>query len=414
MNPENNLTPTSKICRQPRRNGKYTLFVNVRITPKGTKPQYKRISFGYEGEQETTARVEAWLKNQDGQQGDDAPMVETVSSAPSIALLCREFMDFARQDYPPTSQEPNHFFYVLKPFVERYGAQTIQSFSLAQLEQYRADMIASGRLCRKEINARIRRILRVFKFGARRRLVPIELNQELHLIESIRRGRLGTRDNPRVRSAPLQDVIATLPYVSSPVAAMIKLQLYTGARPGEIRMMRAEDLDTSGNIWHYTLATDKTARFRDPDDKRVISLHAEAQAVIKPFLRPSGYLFRPADAMAERRARDAAARKTRVQPSQIARHENAVLYPKEMLNDYYTQDAYRRCIKRACERAGVPAWHPYQLRHTAATAIQRAYGIETARSVLGHVAISTTEIYLDKRTEDADKLAEIQPFRGVF
>ena len=91
-----------------------------------------------------------------------------------------------------------------------------------------------------------------------------------------------------------------------------------------------------------------------------------------------------------------------------------MLYPKELLNDYYTQDAYRRCIARACERAGVPSWHPYQLRHTAATAIQRAYGIETARSVLGHVAISTTEIYLDKRTEDADKLAEIQPFRGVF
>lgn len=411
MDRQNNLTPQPKICRQPRRNGKYTLFASIRVTPLGEKPKYRRIYFGEEGRPETTAAVDAFLQNQDSQQLEPR---ETVVNAPSIALLCREFMSFARQDYPPTSQEPNHFFTVLRPFVDRFGAQTIESFSLTQLEDYRADLITSGRLCRREINARIQRILRVFKFGARRRLVPIELNQELHLIESIRRGRLGTRDNPRVRSVQLADVIATLPFLPSPVAAMVKLQLYTGARPGEIRMMRAEDLDTSGPIWHYTLATDKTARFRDPDDKRVISLHAEAQAVIRPFLRPAGYLFTPADSVAERRARDAAARKTRVQPSQIARHERTVMYPKELLNDYYTQDAYRRCITRACERAGVAPWHPYQLRHTAATAIQRAYGIEIARSVLGHVASSTTEIYIDKRKEDADKLAEIQPFKGIF
>jgi len=398
-----------KIGRQRKPNGKIFLFISERISPPGAPRKYRRIYFGEEGKPETAAAIEAYRTG-----SAPPPPPPKVVDSPSIARLCREFMSYARQDYPETSKEPEHFFAVLRPFVEAFGEQTTESFSLTQLEEYRARMILSGRLCRREINARIRRILRVFQFGARRRLVPLAVNQEVHLIESIRRGRLGTKDNPRVKSVPLEDVLRTIPFLPGPVAAMVKLQLLTGARPGEIRVIRAEDLDTSGPVWRYTLETDKTARFRDEDDKRVISFGAEAQEVIRPFLRPSGYLFTPAETMAEKRARDRARRKTKVQPSQQRRHVERLLNPRETLNECYSRDAYRRSISRAASRAGVPGWFPYQLRHTVATAIQRAYGLEIARQILGHSAVTTTEIYIDKRRDEADKLAEFQPFRGVF
>jgi integrase len=41
-------------------------------------------------------------------------------------------------------------------------------------------------------------------------------------------------------------------------------------------------------------------------------------------------------------------------------------------------------VQRACKKAGIPPWSPRQLRHTRATVIHRAFGLEVARTVLGH------------------------------
>jgi integrase len=45
--------------------------------------------------------------------------------------------------------------------------------------------------------------------------------------------------------------------------------------------------------------------------------------------------------------------------------------------------------------AGVPQWHPHQLRHTAATDLRKQFDVETARIVLGHRTAFTTEIYAE-------------------
>jgi integrase len=50
---------------------------------------------------------------------------------------------------------------------------------------------------------------------------------------------------------------------------------------------------------------------------------------------------------------------------------------------------------RACRKAGIPHWHPNQLRHTAATKIRQRYGLEAARQILGHRSTATTEIYAE-------------------
>lgn len=57
--------------------------------------------------------------------------------------------------------------------------------------------------------------------------------------------------------------------------------------------------------------------------------------------------------------------------------------------------AYRQAIKRACKKAGVPAWHPHQLRHNAATNLRKEFGLETARVILGHRSAAVTTIYAE-------------------
>jgi len=51
------------------------------------------------------------------------------------------------------------------------------------------------------------------------------------------------------------------------------------------------------------------------------------------------------------------------------------------------------------------AWHPHQLRHSAATEIRKRFGIEAAQHVLGHATLNVTEIYAEKNAEAARQVA---------
>jgi integrase len=51
------------------------------------------------------------------------------------------------------------------------------------------------------------------------------------------------------------------------------------------------------------------------------------------------------------------------------------------------------------------AWHPHQLRHSAATEIRKRFGIEAAQHVLGHATLNVTEIYAEKNSEAARQIA---------
>ena len=59
---------------------------------------------------------------------------------------------------------------------------------------------------------------------------------------------------------------------------------------------------------------------------------------------------------------------------------------------------------RACKRAGVPVWHPHQLRHTYGTLMRKRHGIETARILLGHKSPAMTLVYAE-----ADRAKAMQP-----
>ncbi len=111
-------------------------------------------------------------------------------------------------------------------------------------------------------------------------------------------------DRSRVRVAPgalgynycqtlTFSVPAVLPYVAPPVAAMIRLQMLTATRPGEIVVMRAIDIDMSGDVWVYEPHTHKN-RWRG--HRRQIMLGPKAKAIIRPFLdRPTDALQCPAN-----------------------------------------------------------------------------------------------------------------------
>ena len=73
--------------------------------------------------------------------------------------------------------------------------------------------------------------------------------------------------------------------------------------------------------------------------------------------------------------------------------------PKRQPGDCYTKDSYARAIARGCQMAGVPHWHPHQLRHSAAANIRKQFGLEAARCMLGHKMAAVTEMYASEFDE---------------
>jgi integrase len=130
--------------------------------------------------------------------------------------------------------------------------------------------------------------------------------------------------------------------------------------------------------------------------------------VLRPFLKPElyAYLFSPRDAMRDYQADRRARRKTKVQPSQVLRGRRR---RKCRLGQHYAVCSYALAITRACDKAGVPHWHPHQLRHAKATEIRREAGLDAARAVLGHRSPNVTEVYAEL---DLGKAVEVMARLG--
>ena len=86
-----------------------------------------------------------------------------------------------------------------------------------------------------------------------------------------------------------------------------------------------------------------------------------------------------------------------VQPSQQLRRVDR---PRRQPGQRYAVTSFSHAVRIACGKAGCVHWSPHQLRHSAADRIEREFGPEVARVILGHSTISTTQIYL---TDDIQK-----------
>jgi integrase len=290
------------------------------------------------------------------------------------------------------SLELENFRAALRPLKRLYGRTPAREFGPLALQAVRDEMIKAG-LARTTINARINRIRRVFRWAASVQLIPGSVALDLRTVEGLKCGRSEAREPEGVTPVPVEHVEAVLPLLPRPVAALVRLQLLTGGRPGEIMAMRGCDLVPGDPVWEYRPASHKN-RWRGQD--RVIPLGPQAQAIVKEFLKADlgAYLFSPREAACAAYSQRARARKTKRTPSELARKVQGK--PGENRSGRYDRRGYRQAIVRACRRAGVPEWSPLQLRHTAATALRARYGLEAAQVILGHSRPETTLIYAER------------------
>ena len=121
--------------------------------------------------------------------------------------------------------------------------------------------------------------------------------------------------------------------------------MLTGARIGELVIMRPVDIDTTGRVWSYCPAEHKTAHY---GHNRRIYIGPRAQQAIRPFLtRPvDAYLFDPREAVAER----ADVAHTHRRPGQ----KPNPCKTRRVVRRHYDVSGVRRAIRRACDKADIP------------------------------------------------------------
>jgi integrase len=364
-----------------------------------SKANYERVVSEWLQSGRKTPRPKrvATLKKLREEQGDDVL---------TITELCVKYFKYAKSYYTkagnPTSEVVG-IQIVLRDLRKLYADTLVDEFGPAALRTVREELIRRD-LARSTVNKQIGRMLRMFAWAVSEGLVKTETLVALRTVPGLKAGRCDVRETERVKPVTQNELDSIREYLNPVIGAMIDLQRLTGMRPGEVCQLRTIDLDRSGEVWTYKPVTHKVEHH---GKDRVVFLGPQAQTVASAWLKPEhpeDFLFSPAEAERIRHERMRAARKSKVQPSQVSR---AKAKPRYQPGESYTTNSYRRAIKYACEKAGIEPWHPNQLRHLAATNLRREFGIEIARAVLGHSSVDMTEVYAEMdATKARDAMAK--------
>lgn len=287
-------------------------------------------------------------------------------------------------------------------------------FGSKALKAVRAAEINRGRP-RVTVNRIAKTIRSAFKWAASEELVSASVWHALQTVAAIQKGRTKAPELPPITEVAEWVVKETIPFLSPVVAAMVMLQRWTGARPGEIVIIRPCDIDQQDKVWLYHPSHFKTDW--QVNAERVIAIGPEGQQILKSFLnRPAeSYCFSPRESEVWRSKVRRENRASSLTPSQAARRPKSD--GKRRPRERYDTCSYRRAIERGVHAANkrrqkdglelLPNWSPNQLRHLRAGEIEQTLGIEMAAAVLGHSKVETTAIYARRKQQLAIKAARM-------
>jgi integrase len=221
----------------------------------------------------------------------------------------RHVESYYRRADGTSTGEVQCFTYALRPLNHLHGPTLARDFGPMALKAVRELMITGYRhpeygaqppICRTQINARVKRIRRMFKWAVENELVSSSVLQGLQAVAALKRGRSEAREAPPVLPVSRRVVEDTLPLLRPMQADMVRLQLESGMRPGELVAIRRCDIDMTGAVWLYRPGQHKTEHH---GHQRVISLGPKCQAIIRRYLsvETQAHLFSPRKNMEERR-----------------------------------------------------------------------------------------------------------------
>ncbi len=277
-----------------------------------------------------------------------------------------------------------------------YGHERAQDIGPKKLKTLMRVMAASTSYCRSTVNKVSSAIKGIFGWAVSEELIEPAIWQSLTSVPGLRAGD-AKREGRKV--FPVDDTVFenTLEHLPRTLQAVLRLLKLTGARPSELLTLTPAMVDKSGDVWTATLRHHKTAH---RGKVRVLNFGPRAQEILKPFLLRGAN--EPCFSAME------GYRQQKSEGKLNHRHQpNAEPKTERCIGDSYTKDSLGKAVARACDKAGVDRWVPYQLRHSAATAARQVAGLDGAQVMLGHSGMNITERYAEVNQDKAKQIARV-------
>jgi len=301
----------------------------------------------------------------------------------SVGDLVLMFLDDADRRYEGSSDsEYGNLRASLLPLAAEFGDVPVADFGPLKLRAYRT-FLAKGGNARSYVNWQISRVRRCFRWAVSQEMVPIGIYDALCTVEGLKVGQSEARETASRKPVPWADVKATLPFLTEPVANIVRCQWFIGCRCKSLCNAKPGQFDRTQQPWLWR-----------PQHKResfgvelVLPIGPKAQAILGPIIdekRQDEFLFSPRDIRPNRRYRKSYSTRSIGQAI-----ERAVAKVNEVRD----------------EKNKLPLWTPHQLRHAKGHATRKVYGIEAAQAILGHESLESTQIYSARRLELAKKVA---------
>jgi integrase len=217
----------------------------------GGKDHYLGPYGSPESHTEYARLIAQWRVHQVDQSQQHENVATLIDFDLTVSEVIQRYRVFAEGYYTKDGKPTKEFVemrYALRPVRKLYGDTLARDFGPLKLKAVRQSMIDDDDLCRRVVNNRVKRIKRFFKWAVSEELVPPSVTHALSTVAGLRRGRTNARETPPVKPVPDVWVEVVLPHLSPQVTAMVRLQRLTGMRPGEVVMMRACDIDMSGDV----------------------------------------------------------------------------------------------------------------------------------------------------------------------
>lgn len=287
---------------------------------------------------------------------------------------------------------------------KQFGNLLVDKFGPVALQQQRKRWVDAG-ISRNYVNKQTNLIVRMFKHAVAQELVSPETWQRLKSVEPLRMGTTTAPETEPRTPVALEVVRATAKHLTPILRAMVRVQASTGMRPSEVCNLRPIDIDRSGETWMFRPLKHKTS---SKGKRKAVPLVGDARAALEDYINrhPESYCFSPKESVAWMNAQKRATRKTKVQPSQVSRRKES---PLRAPRDRFDAGSYNQSIRKACLKAKVEPWTPYQLRHLAGTVVRDALGIEHAQALLGHSRMDMTELYTATAEQKSIEAAQHTP-----
>ena len=197
-----------------------------------------------------------------------AGKVSTKQNVITVSEICVDYTKASKKRYQDQDGKPTEEFKtvqrIMRQLRSNYGGTDASEFKALRFKAIRQVIAENGLsennpapICRHVVNKYCRHIIRAFKLAAENEKLQPENYQSMKAVETLKKGSTTAHETDPIKPIEEELVEKTLQHLHGIAADMVRIQLLTGMRPGELCQLRPTDIDRSGEIWVFTPAHHK-------------------------------------------------------------------------------------------------------------------------------------------------------------